>query len=159
MLAAPQSAESGYLAPRQVIVGPGTSRAAGEALRSWGVGPGPPVVIADRVVSEARLVGQVVAGLQEAGFAPRLFAETAGEPDDALTSRASDLGRSLAAVSVVGVGGGSALDGAKAGYAVYSLGNSSRSVCRWGCTLGRRQQAVALSNDGKGVEHLDVETP
>jgi alcohol dehydrogenase class IV len=121
-------AESGYLAPRQVLVGPRTSHSSGQALRSWGVGPGPVLVIADRVVSEAGLLDQAVAGLTDTGFAPHVFAEVAGEPDDTVTSRASELARSLAVVAVIGVGGGSAMDVAKV---VALLRTNDGQVADW----------------------------
>ena len=105
--------ESGYLAPRQVIAGPGASRSCGHSLLTWGVPRGRAVVIADRVVAEAGLLDSVLSGLAEAGFTPDVFAEINGEPDADVTTRASDLARSANAVAVIGVGGGSAMDVAK----------------------------------------------
>lgn len=121
-------AESGYLAPRQVLAGPGMSHSAAQALRSWGVGPGPVLVVADRVVSEAGLLHQVIAGMHDDGFTPHVFDEIAGEPDDTVTSRASELARSLSIAAVIGVGGGSAMDVAKV---VALLATNDGQVTDW----------------------------
>ena len=77
--------ESGYLAPRQLLAGPGVSGSAGAALRDWGIVQGQVLVVADRVVSEAGLLSSLVAGLEEVGFEVEVFDEIAGEPDVGVT--------------------------------------------------------------------------
>ena len=105
--------ESGYLAPRQLLAGPGVSGSAGAALRDWGIVQGQVLVVADRVVSEAGLLSSLVAGLEEVGFEVEVFDEIAGEPDVGVTERAVDRAHDASAVAIVGIGGGSALDAAK----------------------------------------------
>ncbi|MCM3920597.1 iron-containing alcohol dehydrogenase [Frankia sp. AiPs1] len=117
-----------FLAPRQVLTGAGSAATAGAALRSWGVAPGQVLVVADRVVSEAGLLATVVGGLADAGFEVTVFDDVAGEPTDTVVARAADAARAHAVTAVVGVGGGSALDLAKA---VALLATNPGSIADW----------------------------
>jgi alcohol dehydrogenase class IV len=96
-----------------VLSGRGSTLETGKALRVSAVSPGTVFVVADRVVSEAGLLTDLVEGLAKAGFSANVFDEIAGEPDDGVTMRAVGRARAAGAVAVVGIGGGSALDVAK----------------------------------------------
>lgn len=102
-----------FLAPRQVLFGPGASGSVGEALRASGVLAGEVLVVADKVVAANGLVDVLLSGLQQSGFHAALFAEIAGEPDDRMVDAAASMARERSAAAVVGVGGGSAMDTAK----------------------------------------------
>lgn len=120
--------ESGYLAPRQVVAGPGTSAQTAKELRTWGIDVARVMVVADRVVADAGLLDGVVVGLKELGVRYEVFDQIAGEPTDEIVDRAVGLARGLDATCVIGVGGGSALDAAKI---VALLVTNSGTVADW----------------------------
>jgi alcohol dehydrogenase class IV len=102
-----------YLAPRQVLVGDGSSAQLGPALTRWGVTAGRVAVIADRAVAAAGVADQLLAGLAEAGFDPKVYADIDGEPQVSTAEAALGFTGRYAAGAVIGVGGGSAMDVAK----------------------------------------------
>jgi alcohol dehydrogenase class IV len=120
--------KTGYLAPRQVIAGLGAAGKCGPALSSWGVPPGPVMVVADRVVAAVGLTEPLVRGLESAGFTPEVFDQIAGEPDVAVVTDAAERARAIGALAVVGIGGGSAMDAAKV---VALLTTNKGGVADW----------------------------
>ena len=118
--------ERGFLAPREVVVGPSASLGAG--LLRWGVRPGPVTVVVDRAVATAGLADGLMDGLAGAGFDPHVFDEIAGEPDAATVERATEFARARSTTAVVGLGGGSAMDAAKV---VALLLANSGGVADW----------------------------
>ena len=119
---------SGYLVPRQLLVGAGTSAQVGEALLSQWIAPGPVLVVADRNVSIRGLMDPLLNGLVDAGFATHTFDEIEGEPDDDVVMRCVDQARLVKATVVVGIGGGSAMDVAKV---VSLLATSGGEISNW----------------------------
>jgi alcohol dehydrogenase class IV len=128
-----QSAVRDFLAPQLVVNGDGSAARTGDALRSLGVPPGRALVICDRVVFDSGALSGLLDGLGSAGFDPAVAADVTREPtvDDATAvSRA----RGLGPASVIGVGGGSAMDLAKV-------------------------VALLVSNDGPIDAHIGVDLP
>lgn len=72
------------------------------------------LLVSDPGLVAAGVVGRVVALLNEAGLDPAVFTDVEPEPDAMGVMAAAELARSSGADIVVGVGGGSALDTAKA---------------------------------------------
>lgn len=124
LLAAPGE----FLAPRQVLQGPGSSQRVGPALRAWGIPAGQAVVVADKVVAGTGLLTALYDGLREAQLEPVEYAEVTGEPYDGLATEAADLAREPGVTAVVGVGGGSAMDLAKV---VALLATNDGTVHDW----------------------------
>lgn len=108
-----------FLFPAQLIRYPGAAREVAAQLLARGVAPGAAFIVADRFVHDAGMTASLLKGLESAGFSAHVFAEVAGEPELEMVRRAADAARDLAAVTVIGFGGGSALDTAKlVGYQV-----------------------------------------
>lgn len=108
-----QSAVRDFLAPQCVINGDGAARKTGDALRALGVGPGLALVVCDRFLFDSGAVADLLDGLKGSGFRVEVFPDVVREPtlDDAAT--AVGRARTLNPCTVVGVGGGSAMDLAK----------------------------------------------
>ncbi|MHB8692082.1 MAG: iron-containing alcohol dehydrogenase family protein [Solirubrobacteraceae bacterium] len=104
---------SAFLAPRQLLTGPGSSASLGAALRGSGVESGRVVVVSDAVVAQRGLADRLLDGLSAAGFEPILFSDIAGEPNDETVAHAVDFALENEPVAIAGIGGGSALDVAK----------------------------------------------
>lgn len=102
-----------FLFPSHVVRAAGASRRAGELLKARGVAAGTVVLVADKMVHEHGLTKAVIAGLEEAGYTPHVFAEIAGEPTLEVVEKAVAEAANASAVAFVGFGGGSALDTAK----------------------------------------------
>jgi len=84
--------------------------------------PGPVLVVADRAVSELAPTRSALHALAAAGFAPVLWT-TPGEPRAGDIDAARERARRAAAVGVVGIGGGSALDTAKLAAVLAAAGD------------------------------------
>lgn len=75
------------------------------------------MLVTDRAMVELGIAGRAIEAMADAGIETRLFDSVEPEPSVATTQRAADLIRSEGADSVVGLGGGSCLDVAKAAAA------------------------------------------
>lgn len=76
-------------------------------------GGGPVLVVADGILENLGVTGQLRRALADAGIRAEIAAEVSGEPKDALVDALADRARSQGARVVVGIGGGAAMDAAK----------------------------------------------
>jgi alcohol dehydrogenase class IV len=109
--------------PRTILFGAGQRRAIGQAVAPLGRSV---LVCTDARLGADPVLGEIVASLEEAGCAVRVFAETEPElPVAAITACVAGL-RGVALDVVVGLGGGSCLDMAKVVSLLLSHGGSPR---------------------------------
>jgi alcohol dehydrogenase class IV len=98
--------------PRVMRIGAGASRLLPEVLRQFGLSR--PFLMSDTFLVESGMAQPLLDALTEAGMAPRLFAETMPEPDVPSIDRALAALREGDHDCVIGFGGGSPIDSAKA---------------------------------------------
>ena len=113
-----------------VTFGAGRRSALPDVLRSLTDGTDRALLVADKILADLGVAGEIEAALTEAGFTVDLAAEIAGEPKEALVDHLADRARDGCA-GVVALGGGAAMDAAKlvaaiagadAPCATYALG-------------------------------------
>ena len=97
---------------RRVVFGQGS--AAKLAAEVELVGGGPVLVVIDPMVREAEVAQAALDGLEKAGVAYFIYSEITREPEPSEADAAAELGRKQKVKAVAGIGGGSALDLAKA---------------------------------------------
>jgi alcohol dehydrogenase class IV len=78
------------------------------------LGGGPVLVVLDPGVQEAGVAEPALASLKNAGIAYEVYSEITREPEPKEADAAAEQGKAMGAKVVVGIGGGSALDLAKA---------------------------------------------
>ena len=88
-----------------------------------GLGGGPVLIVADAVLGELEVTDRLATDLARDGVAFDLFAQVAGEPKLAMIDDLSDRARRLGAASVIGLGGGAAMDAAKLVAAIAPSGD------------------------------------
>lgn len=76
-------------------------------------GPGPVLVIADIALEELGVTGRLSDAFSEAKMQCTVAADIAGEPKDTLVDKLCIMARETGAKTVVGIGGGAAMDAAK----------------------------------------------
>jgi len=118
-----------FQCPAKIVTGDGSANAVGaeaQALRITRT-----VVVTDKVLREKTdSVSRVVAGLQAAGIAVEIFDEVEPDPLVGTARRSAEFARRFAPDGIVGLGGGSPLDIAKATAAV--LANETPLDQMWG---------------------------
>lgn len=124
----PMSNVSTLLAPRQLLVGAGTTFEVGGALRRLRIAPGSALVVVDPNVLSRGLLDPLLSGLVAAGFDAHVFDGIEGEPDDAIVMVCADEARLVDATVVVGIGGGSVMDVAKM---VSLLATNGGGISHW----------------------------
>jgi alcohol dehydrogenase class IV len=98
--------------PTDITFGPGARRLLGEHLRAEGLAR--PLVVTDRGVAELGWLTDLAANLAAGGFDPAIFDGVWGNPVRSQVDAGVEAYRGLGADSVVAIGGGAALDVAKA---------------------------------------------
>lgn len=122
-----------YIFPDQVHLGFGAVHLAGRTLKAEGAQHA--FVIADPGVASSGLVAPVLASLVEAGIAHTLYTQVIPNPDCASVDAAADACRAADADCIVGIGGGSAMDTAKAARIVVA-GPPEGRVAEYAYRLG-----------------------
>ena len=110
-----------FAIPTRISFGEGAATAAAEETRALGRRP---VVITDPGVQAAGLVDPITGSLKRAGLTPLVFAEVEANPRAEPVDRGAAAAEEHGADVIVAVGGGSALDSAKAISAVLAHGGS-----------------------------------
>ncbi len=103
---------STIMLPRMIRVGGGALKEAGEALGLLGLRR--PAIITDRFMEESGAVERLRAILAKAGIESRLFAGAVPDPTTDCVDEAARFVRETGADAVIGFGGGSPIDTAKA---------------------------------------------
>jgi len=98
--------------PTLIQFGPGVRAAIGGHLLTQGVKQ--PLVVTDRGLAALPLLTGIVDGLRAAGLRPAVFSQVGGNPTRSQVLAGVEAFRAHTADSIVGVGGGAALDVAKA---------------------------------------------
>jgi alcohol dehydrogenase len=97
---------------KRTLFGQGSAQKLGEEAAL--LGGGPVLVVADPNLLEAGVAQGALKSLDQAGIKSEVFSQFTREPEPDEADQAAELGRKLEAQVVVGIGGGSALDLAKA---------------------------------------------
>src|SRR5438552_3692538 len=98
--------------PTLIQFGPGVRRDTGPHLAAQGARR--PLVVTDKGLASLPLPGEILEGLRAAGLEPALFADVAGNPVESQVAAGAAAWRAHRADSIIGLGGGAALDVAKA---------------------------------------------
>lgn len=108
----------------QLVFGPGAVRELGEHTGRLGVRRA--LVVTDRALVAAGVVAPAVESLRAAGIAVDVFDEGEPEPSIALAERCAAAARAARPDGLVGLGGGSAMDLAKAVAVLVTHGGAAR---------------------------------
>ena len=100
------------VAPRQILVGGGSLARLGEVLRQFGFSR--PLVVTDPWMVSSGTIGKCLAPLNAAGMAVAVFSDTVPDPTDAVVEAGARVLRDGDFDVLVGFGGGSPMDTAKA---------------------------------------------
>ena len=101
-----------FVLPSKVVHGLGVAATVGDELTGAGVGR--PLVVTDPGVQKAGLVEPVSSGLERSGLKPTVFDQISGEPSVEHVARGADAYRRGDCDALIAIGGGSAMDTAKA---------------------------------------------
>jgi alcohol dehydrogenase class IV len=100
-----------FLTPRRTVLGEGALAAAEKELLALGRKP---LIVTGNVVKKGAAFQSLTALLVRVGADYAVFSDIPGEPDDAMVAAGASAYRAAGCDSVIGVGGGSPLDTAKA---------------------------------------------
>ena len=144
-----------FNAPRQTLMGEGAILKIGEILSKLDVSH--VLVVADRVVHEKGLMRSMERSLERAGIACTIYPAITQEPDETVVASATELLTRNEADFVLGFGGGSALDAAKA-IALAGSSQSSLHLLAEPGFSGRRVVGLGAvpTTAGTGSEVTDI---
>jgi len=114
------------LTPRQLLVGGGSLAQLPQVLAQSGVRR--PLLVVDPALVRLGVCARVQALLEQAGMACAVFSEVVADPDDISVELAADAVRAGQHDGLIGLGGGSALDTAKAAAVLASLRQPLRTL-------------------------------
>jgi alcohol dehydrogenase len=118
-----------FQCPAKIVTGDGSASAVGAEAQALRITRA--VVVTDKVLHERTdSVSQILASLQAAGIAAEVFDDVEPDPLVGTARRSAEFARRYAPDGVIGLGGGSTLDIAKATAAV--LGNQTPLDQMWG---------------------------
>ena len=118
---------------------------------------GPVLLVSDRDLARLGLLGGLQGALADSGREVALFDEVEADPSRETLLKATELGRSAGAVTVIGFGGGSPMDVAK--LAAYLLGSGDNLDEIWGVDIAKgRRLPLALipTTAGTGSEATPI---
>ena len=101
-----------FVSPRLLLIGGGTVAKLNEVLAQFGLSR--PLVVTDPWMVSSGMVDKALAPLRAAGFAPAVFSETVPDPTDTVVETGVALLRAGDYDCLIGFGGGSPMDTAKA---------------------------------------------
>jgi alcohol dehydrogenase len=111
-----------FIVPTRIVCGPGARRRAVGELAALGTGH--VLIVADAALAQVGTLDDVVGALQSARVPFALFAEIVGEPGTGVVQQALALVREEGCDALVALGGGSAIDAAKATALLATNGGS-----------------------------------
>ena len=137
-----------------ITFGAGRLGEAASIITGFGAGDGPVLVIADAVLSGLGVTDTLAAGLRSAGHAVEMAADVAGEPKEALVDDMADRARRTGCTSVIGLGGGAAMDCAKlvAGIAGADAPAGTYALSASPMPAGRLPALAIPTTSGTGSE-------
>jgi len=145
-----------FAAPRITLSGEGSALRLGATLHAMGFRSA--LCISDLMVSELGLHRGLVQGCEDLGIRTRVFDRVSGEPDADTVAEALSEHRRQPTDVVIGIGGGSALDAAKAVAAL--AGDAAATVAALAAGGAPMCRAVGLAcvptTAGTGSEVTDV---
>lgn len=100
-----------FILPTKIVYGKGISSHLAQELKD--LGNDNPLIVTDKGLIEAGVVGKVLKGLEEAGMNYNIFDEIEPNPRDLTVQRGYELAGALGSDSLVAIGGGSSMDTAK----------------------------------------------
>lgn len=100
-----------FVLPTRIVFGAGASKNLAQELSD--LGKKNPLIVTDKGLINAGVVGKVLKGLTESGMNYNIFDEIEPNPRDLTVQRGYELAKSLQADSLVAIGGGSSMDTAK----------------------------------------------
>jgi len=113
-----------YRLPEVILYGWGAVRRAGEETRRFGSRA---LIVTGRTATRApEMLDRLQAPLRDAGVEAAVFDQVSPDPDDAQVEQAAQAARDARADAIVGFGGGSPLDVAKAAAGILGLGRTIR---------------------------------
>lgn len=112
-------------APRTILVGGGTVSRVAEVLASHGLSR--PLVVTDPWMVSSGTVERALAPLRAAGLAPAVFADTVPDPTDTVIEAGTAIFAEGRYDCIIGFGGGSPMDTAKAIAILAAVGGHVRS--------------------------------
>jgi alcohol dehydrogenase len=115
-----------YVLPTSIVYGKGTLHELPGLLSELGVSH--PLIVTDRGLAATPIPQQVIDVLVEAGIKHELFAEVEPDPSTTVVDLIAQLLRERANDGVIGLGGGSAMDAAKAAAAAATSGLPVRQL-------------------------------
>lgn len=144
-----------FNAPRQTLMGEGAILKIGDMLSQLGVSH--VLVIADQIVHEKGLMRSMQRSLERADVACTIYPGITQEPDETVVANATELLTRNHADFVLGFGGGSALDAAKAIALAGSCQSSLQQLAEPGFK-GRRVIGLGAvpTTAGTGSEVTDI---
>lgn len=143
----------------RIVFGSGVVTRLGALLKPWKVSRA--LIVTDRVLVSAGVVGQVESALQSAGLAVDVFEGGEPEPSFAIADLAIASAKSSRPDLVVGVGGGSNMDLAKVVAAVLTHGGTGQQYAGFGNIPGPIMPLVCVpttAGTGSEVSHAAVLT-
>jgi len=100
-----------FVLPTRIVYGSGASKNLAQELTE--MGKKKPLIVTDKGLINAGVVGKVLQGLDEAGMNYNIFDEIEPNPRDLTVQRGYELAKALGNDSLVAIGGGSSMDTAK----------------------------------------------
>ncbi len=100
-----------FVLPTRIVYGSGVSKNLAGELAA--MGKTKPLIVTDKGLINAGVVGKVLQGLDEAGMSYDIFDEIEPNPRDLTVQRGYELAKALENDSLVAIGGGSSMDTAK----------------------------------------------
>ncbi|QAU34222.1 iron-containing alcohol dehydrogenase [Janthinobacterium sp. 17J80-10] len=140
-----------FQSPRSSLVGPGSSARVGELAA--GLGCRSVLLVTDKGVEQAGLLGPALQGLDASGIAVTIYTDVQADPPEAVIAAATAAARRADADGIIGLGGGSSMDVAKL-VALLAVGKESlASVYGVGQAKGPRLPLILLpTTAGTGSE-------
>lgn len=153
------------LMPDRTIVGTDAIAAAKDSIKALGSNA---LVISGKIVEKSGIVKKLTEVLSEAGVAYTVFTEIKGEPDDLMTAEAKKVFDDAGCDMVIGIGGGSPQDSAKAvsaasGYVpivlIPTTAGSGSEATKFYCVTESATNTKKLITDEKVIPRLAIIDP
>jgi alcohol dehydrogenase len=100
-----------FVLPTRIVFGAGSSKNLAQELTD--MGKKKPLIVTDKGLINAGVVGKVLQGLTQAGMNYDIFDEIEPNPRDLTVQRGYELAKALGSDALVAIGGGSSMDTAK----------------------------------------------